>query len=296
MRFAARHDPPMTSIKIVATGALAMSLSGPLACKATPAGTANGAPHADGQASTTDADDASTRASTAGTDDAGIHASTAGIDEAGGHVQLWPGITEETTPSNLSTAWTAGWLNGTFFLKFGSLPARTARRLASCADLAGVTESDVELGLGWEHYNFRGKSVRCRVMARLRSAQPARVSYVRDLVESSDPGDLLPAEVAPVRIGGAARSWRAADPTLTFDRDGAREGYHELIVHGSYRGRLTWWGAGDFDGDGIEDVVMFSNLTPSSDGGSAATAAIMRAFVLTRREPGGTVTVVERFD
>jgi hypothetical protein len=266
---------------IVATGALAMSLSGSLACKGTRAGTVNGTPPADGRGATTEADDA------------GRHASTTEADDAGGHVQLWPGITEETTPSNLSTAWTASWLNGTFSLKSGSLPGRSVRRLASCADLAGVAESDVELGLGWEHYNFREKSVRCRVMGRLRSAQAARISYVRDLVESSDPGDLLPADVAPVHNERGARSWRAADPTLTFDRDGARGGYHELIVHGSYRGRLTWWGAGDFDGDGIEDVVMFSNLTPSSDGGSAA---IMRAFVLTRREPGGTVTVVERFD
>jgi hypothetical protein len=279
---------------IVATGALAMSLSGALACKGTPAGTTNGAPGANGHASTTGADDAGGHASTTEADDGRIHDPTTGADDAGGRVQLWPGITEETSPSDLSTAWTAPWLNGTFWLRDGSLPGHSVRRLASCADLAGVAESDVQLGLGWEHYNFREKSVRCRVMGRLRSAHAARVSYVRDLVESGDPGDLLPADVAPVRNGEGLRSWRAADPTLTFDREGARGGYHELIVHGAYRGRLTWWGAGDFDGDGIEDVVMFSNLTPNRDGGSGL--SIMRAFALTRREPGGTVTVVERFD
>ncbi|HMC95200.1 MAG TPA: hypothetical protein VKO16_10570, partial [Polyangia bacterium] len=95
--------------------------------------------------------------------------------------------------------------------------------------------------------------------------------------------------------GAAARSWRAADPSLTFDRSGARAGFHELIVGGAYRGRLTWWAAGDVDGDGIEDVVMFSNLAPTRDGASDA-PNIMRAFVLTRKQRGGPVTIVQRFE
>ncbi len=222
---------------------------------------------------------------------------TSGTDGAGNGVQIWPGITEETSPSDLATAWTAHWLNGEFSLKDDKLPARRVRHVASCADLAGVAETDVELGPGWEHYNFREKSIRCRVMARIRTARAARVGYARDLVGSDDPGDLLPAAVAPTRGAehAAGGSWRAADPSLKLDREGARAGYHELIVHGAYRGRMTWWAAGDMDGDGIDDVVMFLNLAPSGDGAAGA-PNVMRAFVLTRRQPGGPVTIVERFE
>jgi hypothetical protein len=253
-------------IQTVASPLLLMALAGPMACKATP---------------------------------------PAGIAPAGANagVQLWPGITEETTPTDLSTAWTASWLNGDFSLKEGRLPGHKARQVANCADLAGVGESDVLLGPAWEHYNFREKSVRCRVVSKLRAARPARIGYARDLVESSDPGDVLPAEVAPVTSATAAagqaaagRSWRAVEPTVRFDREGARSGYHELIVRGAYRGRLTWWAAADVDGDGIEDVVMFSNLTPAVDGSAGAAPNVMRAFFLTRKAPAGPVTIVDRVE
>ena len=83
---------------------------------------------------------------------------------------------------------------------------------------------------------------------------------------------------------------RGLDPTLTFDRTGARAGYQELVVGGAYRGRLTWWAAGDFDGDGIEDVLMFSNLATVA----ANAPNVMRAFVLTRKQAGGPVSVVRQ--
>lgn len=219
-------------------------------------------------------------------------------------VRVWPGM-EVATAADIPNEWGAPWKNGTFFLKGEKLPTHGARRLASCADLAGVSESDVRLTLEWERYSLREKLIRCGALAEVRNAHPARVSYVRDLVSMDDPGDVLPAAVAPAADTlpkpaqalatdtsfTATRVWRAIDPTLTYDRTGARAGYQELVVGGAYRGRLTWWAAGDFDGDGVEDVVMFSNLAPTA---AANAPNVMRAFVLTRRQAGGPVTVVKQ--
>jgi hypothetical protein len=127
----------------------------------------------------------------------------------------------------------------------------------------------------------------------LMGARPARVSYLRDVILADDPGELLPAAVSPRADPPAtAASWRATDPTLTFDRAGGRPGFQELIVGGAFRGRLSWWAAGDFDGDGVEDAVLFSNLasTAASDAPN-----VQRSFLVTRRQPGAPVTITKRF-
>ena len=205
--------------------------------------------------------------------------------------------------ADIPNEWVAPWKNGTFFLKH--LSPHRPESIASCADLAGVSESEVRLSLEWERYSLREKLLRCGALAEVRNARPARVSYVRDLVSSDDPGGVLPALVSPGAeilrkpadaaaadpSVNAHRSWRDSDPTLTFDRTGARAGYQELVVGGAYRGRLTWWAAGDFDGDGVEDVLMFSNLAPIA---AANAPNVMRAFVLTRKQAGGPVTLVKQ--
>ncbi len=227
----------------------------------------------------------------------------AAVESAAPRVQVWPGM-EVASVADIPGAWAAPWTNGTFFLKDDKLPAHAARRLARCANLAGVSEGDVRLSLEWERYSLREKLLRCGALAEVAKAHPARVSHVRDLVSMNDPGDVLPAAVSPAAAAPAkaadpaaaaspltaSASWRARDPTLTFDRGGARPGYQELVVGGAYRGRLTWWAAGDFDGDGVEDVVMFSNLAPTA---AANAPNVMRAFVLTRKQAGGPVTIVK---
>jgi len=218
-------------------------------------------------------------------------------------VQVWPGM-EVATVADIPNELAAPWKNGTFFLKGDGTSTHANRPLASCADLTGVSENDVRLGFEWERYSLREKLIRCSALVLVRTARPARVSYVRDLVSASDPGDVLPAAVAPAirsapKPGSvaasdappAAGSWRGIDPTLTFDSTGARAGYEELVVGGAYRGRLTWWAAGDFDGDNIEDVLMFSNLAPTA---VANAPNVIRAFVLTRKQAGGPVTVVKQ--
>lgn len=204
--------------------------------------------------------------------------------------EVWPGLAEGTA-GDLALAWQAPWLNGTFVLKDGHAPDRAERRLVSCADLDGIQADDVQLGPVWERYNFMQQSIRCRALALTRRASAPRASYLQDVVSSNDPGDLLPAAMAPGGGATNARSWRAVDPTLAFDRGAARADYRELVVRGAYRGRMTWWASGDFDGDGIADALVFLNLARTADPDAPN---VMRAFVVTRRQAGGPVTVLQR--
>lgn len=202
-------------------------------------------------------------------------------------VDVFPGLIESGS-DDLAVGWTAPWLNGTIVTKVGQ------RRLVNCADLEGVKETDVQLGPQWERDGFREKSIRCRALALVRRATAPRVGYLADLISSNDPGDVLPASLSPgPSKHRLARSWRAADPKLSFDRAAARPNYRELVVRGPYEGLLDWWATGDFDGDGVADAVLFLNLTPSRD---LNAATIMRGFVVTRRQAGGPVSVVERFE
>jgi len=213
----------------------------------------------------------------------------AGSDVA---VQVWPGLAVASL-AEVPNEWNAGWTNGTFFLKDDKLPGRHHRSLTNCAGLAGVGEDDVLLGADWQRYVLREKLIRCAVLDALLRARPARASYLREVIQADDPGALLPATVSPVQgAPGAASSWRATDPTLTFDRAGSRAGYQELIVGGAFRGRLSWWAAGDFDGDGIEDAVLFSNLSPTA---VKDAPNMMRGFLVTRRQASGPVTVIKEF-
>jgi len=207
-------------------------------------------------------------------------------------VEIWPGLVEGT-PDDLALAWQAPWLNGTFVLKDGRFPNRADRRLLSCADLNGIQADDVQLGPAWERYNFTEKSIRCRALALARRATHAPAGYLEDVVSSNDPGDLLPAAMAPTAspTNNQAPSWHAVDPTLTFDRAAARADHRELVVGGTYRGRMTWWASGDFNGDGLADALVFLNLARTSNPDAPN---IMRAFVLTRRQPHGPVTVLQQ--
>jgi hypothetical protein len=208
-------------------------------------------------------------------------------------VEVWPGLIESGS-TDLAVGWTAPWLNGTIVLKEGHAGGRADRRLVNCADLEGVRETDVELGPQWQRDDFKEKSIRCRALALVRRATAPRVGYLAQVVSSNDPGDLLPAALSPgAAKPGQTGSWRAADPTLSFDRATARANYRELVVRGAYQGRLIWWASGDFNGDGVADAVVFLNLARSAD---LNAPNVMRAFVLTRRQPAGAVTVLERIE
>lgn len=136
----------------------------------------------------------------------------------------------------------------------------------------------------------------CLVLQELWSAKPARASYLHDLPWDARVLPLLPPQLAITvsaeseRAAGAAagfgQTWRDFDPSAAAAA-GAR-GPDEIVVTGKgFVERLILWGRGDFNGDGLEDLLVqsFDTLTEG-------TYRNTRLFVLTRRTADGPLSVV----
>ena len=85
-------------------------------------------------------------------------------------------------------------------------------------------------------------------------------------------------------------TWSQLDPEVRFEPDSHhKEG---LRVEGHLvSGYLGKWALGDFNGDGVEDVLLVRSMGP--EGGSAFD---ITTFLLTRTRPGGAVTLLERME
>lgn len=215
-------------------------------------------------------------------------------------VQVMPTL-ELSSPAEAAAALSREWRHP-YVLREGKLPRRRARELRRCTDLEGVGEEDVELTSDPAAYAFQRKTIECRVLRMVTRASPSRVSHVRDVLTMKMPGGVLPAALAPAlfeadiervaRAGRAGKSWSELDEGLRFEAEPGTMQRRELEVRGKEdAGYLQWWATGDFNADGVEDVIVFRSMSPI--GGSAADLA---AFVLTRSQPVGVLEVLERLE
>ena len=147
-----------------------------------------------------------------------------------------------------------------------------------------------------EFQSERSTMAECVVFQKLRRAVPARSSYVHDLAWDEHVLPLLPPQLAitvsaeSTRAAGVAanqgRGWQDFDPSVTAGA--SSKGPEEIVVAGNgFSERLVLWGRGDFNGDGVEDLLVqsFDSLT---DG----TYRNTRIFLLTRHAANGRLSVV----
>jgi hypothetical protein len=136
----------------------------------------------------------------------------------------------------------------------------------------------------------------CLVLQELWSARPARASYLHDLPWDARVLPLLPPQLAITvsaeseRAAGAAarrgKTWRDLDPSTAAEAGVRRP--DEIVVTGKgFVERLILWGRGDFNDDGLEDL-----LVQSLDTLTEGTYRNTRLFVLTRRAADDPVSVV----
>jgi hypothetical protein len=140
-------------------------------------------------------------------------------------------------------------------------PQGPERSLASCAQLGlefpgGMLQSSDPA----DQRPLLFERTHCRGLLWLREAKPSRQSFLGDLpldlaTARSLPDNLIPALGAPRKQRPSRRSWKSADPKLgLMPEPPPRPG---LYLRGrNYDARLFLYGRGDFDGDGIEDILV----------------------------------------
>ncbi len=136
--------------------------------------------------------------------------------------------------------------------------------------------------------------VDCLILQQLRHAAPATSSYVEALQWDEHVVPLLPPQFAitvskesALKAKSAAKGgkrWLDFDKTIAASADGP----DQILVQGTgFEERLILWGRGDLNGDGLEDL-----LVQSLDALTQGTYRNTRLFLLTRKSPGGELSVV----
>ncbi len=215
---------------------------------------------------------------------------------------LVPGRTESLLP----VAWNPKLQLGTL----DSLPARLERPFdapvrvkhgAETATLRNCAAYLKEMGRGFRAANDRDQRrlqllrADCRALDLLRSARPARRSAIGDAWR--DPRYLPPtlsflpsAESRHQALAAQYKglSWKDSEPGVRVTSSGPKQ---IAMDTGSGVVRLEWYARGDFDGDGVEDVLV-RVATYAKQG----TYATIRLFLLTRDSPEQVLRVLREID
>jgi hypothetical protein len=149
------------------------------------------------------------------------------------------------------------------------------------------------IGNDWNVYT--GYLLGCRILVAIQGAKPSRVDYLGGFALENARLKDIPAAVIPTpspdeeqqlkKASARGVSWKRWDRRIHVTKTD-----RGTIVVDSPDTHcfLSIEGRGDFDGDGVEDLVLYR-----SGGGQEGTWNSASAFVLTRRSPRGRVEVVK---
>jgi len=201
---------------------------------------------------------------------------------------------------SLTQTWSPAWKD-----KFTIRPADGPRKwikVKSCADIKGidVKEADTRPATDWDF--LVGRADWCRALEAIKGAKPAKRSFLAEALAARDPAQFLPASVVDdingeAQVAGpekpksnparSAISWAQSDHGLKLAEDQTKDC---IRLEGSgYLATVVYYATGDFNGDGIEDVLLQVTMRTFD-----ASQGEGRYFVMTRTKPNGVLTVVEK--
>ena len=145
----------------------------------------------------------------------------------------------------------------------------------------------------WNVYD--GHLVRCRIIAAIQSAKPSLVDYLGTFALDDARLKEIPAAVIPTpseweeqrlkKSSARGTSWKGWDRRIHVTKTFASGVTVESPDTHCF---LSVYGRGDFNGDGIEDLVL-----SRSGGGQEGTWSSTAAFVLTRRSPHARIEIIK---
>jgi hypothetical protein len=182
---------------------------------------------------------------------------------------------------------------------FGDLQrGETTKRPSDCVEWTQLHADGYEPTSTVEAQADSGSKLRCMTLLLLQRAQPAKVSYVRDLAWDRSLLSVLPASVATAFNKERENAVRAATSkglTLAqFDRKAGikpsqeehtveiveGDGHTMIVVHAE-----AW---GDLNDDGVDDIAL-----SVVNGATQGTYNYVRLLTLSRSSPGSMLTLVE---
>lgn len=171
--------------------------------------------------------------------------------------------------------------------------------LGSCQDYLDVADRQVRPyhAPSPDHAIFQARALDCQARVLALAARPAAVSHLRTLAFDETLPDQLPWQVAMILSGAEAdriaaerprATWREAlfAPLAGFSSCGAY-----CVSYSGEAQTVSLVARGDFDGDGVEDMLLWSH--EAAVGGSYRAT---RMFLLTRRTPEGQVELIRELE
>jgi hypothetical protein len=218
--------------------------------------------------------------------------SRAASNEAAHPVRWWSGL-------ELKTLEDAGKLYTTAQAdSFGDLQrGESTKRPSDCVEWTRLHVDGYEPTSTVEAQADNGATLRCMTLLLLQRAQPAKVSFVRDLAWDQSLLQVLPAAVATAfnekREQEVSEATSKGQSLAQFDRKAkvnpSPEEHTAEIIEGDGQKMIVvhaeaW---GDFNGDGVDDVAL-----SVVNGATKGTYSYVRLLTLSRGTSGATLTPV----